>query len=250
MGEHMDTVFLVHPEPSLKSPPKSGSHLSKLRESKSENYCVADAMVISTSNEMSSTKSAPLTRIRAHKCVLTARAEYFKALFRKSSAFLESSSHTVQVEPSFSPTTIQRMLQFVYSNRVADIPEASTNEILELLHLADKWVLRDLKKLCEYELIRTHMDVDNVAKMYCATEEYHANRLSRACIDFIMENIREVTGNVAFQEEMKHYPHLCIPVLKAAADLIPEPVHKKQRVETGTAVSGVCGSSPVPDSDS
>ena len=188
--------------------------------------------------------------IRAHKCVLTARAEYFKALFRKSSAFLESSSHTVQVEPSFSPTTIQRMLQFVYSNRVADIPEASTNEILELLHLADKWVLRDLKKLCEYELIRTHMDVDNVAKMYCATEEYHANRLSRACIDFIMENIREVTGNVAFQEEMKHYPHLCIPVLKAAADLIPEPVHKKQRVETGTAVSGVCGSSPVPDSDS
>lgn len=106
------------------------------------------------------------------------------------------------------------------------------------------------------------MDVDNVAKMYCATEEYHANRLSRACIDFIMENIREVTGNVAFQEEMKHFPHLCIPVLKAAADLIPEPVHKKQRVDGGAIAASLnnlgtvsqggtgCGSSPVPDSDS
>mmetsp|Transcript_29449 Transcript_29449/g.42132 ORF Transcript_29449/g.42132 Transcript_29449/m.42132 type:complete len:103 (+) Transcript_29449:1051-1359(+) len=99
-------------------------------------------------------------------------------------------------------------------------------------------MLRDLKRLCEHELIRL-MDVDNVAKMYCATEEYKASRLSRACIEFIMENLREVTGNLSFQEEMKHYPHLCIPVLKAAADLIPEPASKKQR-------TGDPASSPVP----
>eukprot|EP00957_Ditylum_brightwellii_P106478 8123218-Ditylum_brightwellii.AAC.1 len=67
---------------------------------------------------------------------------------------------------------------------------------------------------------------------------------------------------------MKHYPHLCIPVLKAAADLIPEPAHKKARTGdhsgsggggaggSGTAAGGSsggggagCSSSPVPDSD-
>jgi hypothetical protein len=85
--------------------------------------------------------------------------------------------------------------------------------------------------------------------MYCATEDYNAHRLQKACIDFIMANIRQVTLNATFQEEMKSYPHLCIPVLKAAADLIPEgPVHKKQRTEASTPTAGI-SSSPVPDSD-
>ena len=96
------------------------------------------------------------------------------------------------------------------------------------------------------------MDVNNVARMYCVTDDFRADRLARACIDYIMDNIREVTGNVAFQEEMKHYPHLCIPVLKAAADLIPEQSnHKKMRASDHIGVSTPGGgvSSPVPDSD-
>ena len=71
------------------------------------------------------------------------------------------------------------------------------------------------------------MDVDTVARMYCATEDYHAVRLKKACIEFIMENIREVTGNIAFQEEMRHYPHLCILIIKVAVGIIPDPVHNK-----------------------
>mmetsp|Transcript_29851 Transcript_29851/g.36348 ORF Transcript_29851/g.36348 Transcript_29851/m.36348 type:complete len:391 (-) Transcript_29851:144-1316(-) len=254
--EHMDAIFLVQEDTdniTAKNPTIQNIESSTIK--------IDSPTIKIESSSSPSEKSPPVIEIRAHKCILTARAEYFKALFRKSSSFRESSSHTIRVEPCFSPTTIRRMLQFLYCNRISDLSHASTQDILDLLHLADKWLLRDLKRLCEYELIRTHMDVDNVAKMYCATEEYHAQRLSRACIDFIMENIREVTGNVAFQEEMKHYPHLCIPVLKAAADLIPEPVHKKQRVDGGgvgsqgnlgaVSQSGTgCGSSPVPDSDS
>jgi hypothetical protein len=94
------------------------------------------------------------------------------------------------------------------------------------------------------------MDVNTVARMYCVTDDFHADRLARACIDYIMDNIREVTGNKEFQEEMKHYPHLCIPVLKAAADLIPEqPVHKKQRTNDhgSSTPGGGAVSSPVPE---
>jgi len=227
--EHMDAVFIVHEK---KKPRVKGDE--KMEED--DDY------------------ESNTVEIRAHKCILTARAEYFKAIFRKQSNFRESASCTIRVDSCFDPPTIRRMLEFIYTNRITNLSQADTDEILDLLHLADLWILRDLKRLCEYELIRSHMDVDNVAKMYCATEEYHAERLSRACIDFIMENIREVTGNVGFQEQMKHFPHLCIPVLKAAADLIPEPAHKKARTDsttaataTGAAGVGACGSSPVPD---
>ena len=55
------------------------------------------------------------------------------------------------------------------------------------------------------------------------------------------------------------HPDLCIPVLKAAADLIPEPAHKKARTSgasdlgkpdtPGAGTGGGLTSSPVPDSD-
>merc|ERR1712032_959144 len=152
-------------------------------------------------------------QIRAHKSILTARADYFKALFRKSCgkmgstnmAFQESSECFINVDSLFSAKIINLMLEFIYTNRIQCIQEVITDDLLSLLHLSDTWLIRNLKRLVEYELIQNHINIDKVARLYCATEEYNANRLQRACINFIMENIREVTGNVVFQEEMKHY---------------------------------------------
>lgn len=238
--EHMDCVFLVHPE-------DSGAGMD-------------------TTVKVEMEESPGTVEIRAHKCILTARTEYFKALFRKAAggktskvAFRESEECTIHVEPNFTPMHIRCMLEFIYTNRVAGIRSISTDDLLSILHLSDKWLLRDLKRLVEHELIRHHMSVHTVARMYGATEDFNAQRLSRACIEFIMANLRLVAGNPSFEEEMKNYPHLCIPVLKAAADLIPEgPLHKKQRTEHGPSnpsanstptASANLGSSPVLDSD-
>lgn len=197
--------------------------------------------------------------IRAHKCILTARTDYFKALFRKGKgdddmAFKESQESTVTVDSTFTPLHIRYMLEFIYTNRIRDLRSILTDDLLCILHLSDKWLVRDLKRLVEHELIRNHMNVHTVARMYGATEDFNAHRLSRACIEFIMANLRQVTGNALFEEEMKNYPHLCIPVLKAAADLIPEgPAHKKQRTDHAAAstptasTASALGSSPVPD---
>jgi speckle-type POZ protein len=235
--EHMDAVFLVHTDDSKGA----------------------------DSNDMND----GVVEIRAHKSVLTARAEYFKALFRTAapggSAFSESTACTVTVEPAFRPIHIRTVLEFIYTNRVTDLQRLSTDDLLAVLHLSDTWLLRDLKRLCEHEMIRAHVKITSVARLYCATEDVGAQRLSRACISFIMAHLRELAGNPTFIAEMQAYPHLCIPVLKAAADLIPEsatsvgggPLHKKQRTgehgstSQGTPIAGSSAfrSSPVPDSD-
>jgi len=191
-------------------------------------------------------------KVPAHKSILTARAEYFKALFRKDAEFRDSKECLISVDANtFTAQHIRWVLDFIYTNRVQDICDVNTDDLLFLLHLADQWLLRDLKRLVEHELIRSHMSVETVARLYGATEEFHAKRLSRACIDFIMNNLRQLAGNANFEDEMKQYPHLCIPVLKAAADLIPEPAQKKQRRHAPSAPSTAdpAGSSPVPDSD-
>mmetsp|Transcript_12396 Transcript_12396/g.17614 ORF Transcript_12396/g.17614 Transcript_12396/m.17614 type:complete len:467 (+) Transcript_12396:76-1476(+) len=252
--EHMDAIFMVHPEGGTPEAANANNSSSGGGSSTSASNVAVSAAASnlkggnSDNNEQkpsANNNNNNSIRIRAHKCILTARAEYFKALFRKGSsasasskaksteriAFRESSECIIKVEPYFSPNHIRHMLEFLYTNRISGLHSISTDDLLCLLHLSDQWLLRDLKRLVEHELIRNHMEVHTVARMYCATEDYNAQRLSKACIDFIMANIRQVTGNAAFQEEMKHYPHLCIPVLKAAADLIPEgPLHKKQRL--------------------
>ena len=179
-------------------------------------------------------KTKPV-EIRAHKSVLTARGEYFKGLFRKGcwketvSPSGESNEATVMVGNEFTKETITRMLEWIYTNRIEHEEDCTAMEILELLCLSDKWLLTDLKRLCEYRL-KDMMTVDNVAKMLCATEDFKALRLQKLCVKFIMDNIKAVTQSDLFKEELKAYPHLCIPILQEAASLIPDPPVKKQRM--------------------
>lgn len=284
--EHMDAVFVIRHKKENSNDASSAAGKTKLsgnkRDSSGEvNYKVPEkvgSMFTKVSGE-DENHSRPnqrdgdgsigneddddcsITEVRAHKAILTARAEYFKAHFRhyapkgEKVSFKENANGEINVDSCFTEKTIRLMLEFIYTNRIRSIANVSTDDLMLLLHLSDLWLIRDLKRLVEHELIRSHMDVNTVARMYCATEDYHADRLARACINYIMDNIHEVTGNVAFQEEMKHYPHLCIPVLQAAADLIPEQSHKKLRTtadhvssSTPNAASSAL-SSPVPDTD-
>jgi len=308
--EHMDAVFLVHRFPpkgavmtkgggttTTKSSttiaedgdggPSSSSTSTRGNKRKKDSMTAATKTGLSSDDDgglnssTSSTNDADLLEIRAHKCILTARADYFKALFRKESLVgAKGGGCVVKVEPIFPPKIVRLMLEFIYTNRIecvkssftdegkdrtnwcATTRSVTTDELLSLLHLADMWQLRDLKRLVEHELIRGHMKINTVARMYCATDDLHAKRLSKSCLEFIMENYREVTGSVAFQEEMKHHPNLCIPILKAAADLIPEPSMKKQRTSdigggkpdmpgssNAANSGGGLASSPVPDNE-
>jgi hypothetical protein len=239
--EHMDCVFVIRTEDT---DGKEGGGAKGKGSSKSGASAAA------------SLANAAAGGVRAHKSILTARGEYFRALFRKAH-FVEATTCVIAVDPCFSYRHICLVLEFLYTNRIADLAKISTDDLLSLLHLSDKWMLRDLKRIVEHELIH-HMSLDTVARMYGATEDFHAQRLAKACIEYIMGNLRQLAGNPAFEEDMKNYPLLCIPVLKAAADLIPDPpggtagpAHKKQRLgDTPLSQSGArLGSSPVPDSD-
>mmetsp|Transcript_13380 Transcript_13380/g.29518 ORF Transcript_13380/g.29518 Transcript_13380/m.29518 type:complete len:292 (+) Transcript_13380:460-1335(+) len=207
--DHMDAVFVIEPP---------------------------DADNSSSSSDGDKQNNRQPTEIRAHKCVLTARGEYFRGLFREGT-FTATNSGKVNVGREFSVDCICAMREFVYCNRISSIANFTVEQILELMNLSDRWILEDLKRLCEFELT-TRMDFNNVAKMYCASEACAAPSLSKYCIEFIMDNLRELTANASFKKEMENYPELLFPVLNSVADKMPGPAHKKQR----TAEPG----SPVP----
>jgi hypothetical protein len=125
----------------------------------------------------------PIVEVPAHRAVLTARTEFFKDKFRKSGPENHADSDDMETLPesssstpnnngtaavlfkfhveggNFSEQVVRWVLEFIYTNRIADISFISTDGLLQILHLSDLWLLRDLKRLVEHVLIRDHMSV-------------------------------------------------------------------------------------------
>eukprot|EP00588_Corethron_pennatum_P019659 CAMPEP_0194331970 /NCGR_PEP_ID=MMETSP0171-20130528/57525_1 /TAXON_ID=218684 /ORGANISM="Corethron pennatum, Strain L29A3" /LENGTH=498 /DNA_ID=CAMNT_0039093651 /DNA_START=79 /DNA_END=1572 /DNA_ORIENTATION=- len=199
--EHMDAVFVIDPP---------------------------DKRRTSTSSSGNFDPDAKSIEIWAHKCVLAARGEYF----RRKGTFTATKSGRVNVGRifvggEFSKRIICAMLEFVYCNRISFIETFSVNEILELMNLSNRWILKDLKSLCELTLI-TRIDIGSAVKIYCTSEACTALSLSNYCITFIADNLKEVMSNASFKQ-MENYPQLLFPVMKRIGESIVEPARKKKK---------------------
>jgi hypothetical protein len=167
--------------------------------------------------------------VHSHKAILVARGEYFRGVFRRG-GMRESETGVVVMEKHNVPT-VERMLEFVYTNRVECIKECSAHEVLDLLSAAEEFLLPELKKLCEHAA-KTLINIENVAKMMSAAERFGAPTLRDACIQFVLsEHKNDVIDHPAFQQEFHSFPSLLIPIIKAAPSLSSSPPAKRQRIE-------------------
>uniref|UniRef100_A0A7S2W1Z2 BTB domain-containing protein n=1 Tax=Rhizochromulina marina TaxID=1034831 RepID=A0A7S2W1Z2_9STRA len=167
--------------------------------------------------------------VRAHKAILVARGDYFKGLFRKGS-MRESETNTVAMEKHSVPT-LERMLEFIYTNRVEGLKECSAHELLDLLSAAEEFLLPDLKSLCEHAA-QSLINTENVAKMMSAAERFEAPLLQKACINYILgPEKNDVIDHPTFKQELESYPLMLFPIIKAAPTLSNSPPAKRQRTD-------------------
>ena len=83
---------------------------------------------------------------RAHKIVLAARSDYFKALF--SSEFMESSAEEVTLE-DIREDQLDALLRFIYADEWAE----EVGYALDMLPIADRYAIIELKRLLERFLV-------------------------------------------------------------------------------------------------
>ncbi|CAM9511614.1 unnamed protein product, partial [Phaeothamnion confervicola] len=150
--------------------------------------------------------------VGAHKAVLVARSEYFHGMFRKG-AMREGQTSKVTVE-GHEPSSMRKMLEFIYTNRVSDLGKSNAEELTRLLSLSEEYLLRDLKTLVEHAA-RAAVDANNVAKLLDAAEQFHADVLKQACMDYIHKNMADVSHNPNFEQHFCSAPALGIAIIKA-----------------------------------
>lgn len=161
-------MAVVHPLNPFATPlPTSHAKDSSLEEPRSLTADLALALGDATWSDLS--VIAEGRAIPAHRCVLTARSAYFRALLAFDARVSDSQTQThvreVRVDESYACAL--RVLTFIYGDRVTRTQQdatgmdkqsrddAATDELLEDLIAADKFGLVRFKRLCEHAVYVT-----------------------------------------------------------------------------------------------
>jgi speckle-type POZ protein len=124
----------------------------------------------------------------AHKIVLAARSEVFKAMFQHPTK--EKSTNHVEIE-DIEPEIFKELLRFIYTGCLT--AETMEKMAVKLLVVADKYFLTELKVACERHLIR-FMSIENCLELILLEENDHhpAYGLRQDAIHFFQHHPAEV----------------------------------------------------------
>ena len=157
------------------------------------------------------------THIPAHKAIICARSYYFAAMFRVG-GMVESTLSTVTYPQQHAPT-FRRMLEFLYSDSIEDLPSCSPAEITLLLDMANEYVLKELRELAERYAAKL-VTKDNVAKYLLMTADEPQSVLRAACVKFIQENVTELAADFKFRQEVEKSPELGLFLFEASVPVM------------------------------
>lgn len=113
--------------------------------------------------------------VYAHRCLLTARSEYFSALLH--GGFLETDTKELSV-PEMPKAVLLLLLQFIYTDTLEK--NASAANYASLLEFAAQYCMGRLVELCELEL-RQHVDRNTLAEIYLLSASTAADQLMKYC---------------------------------------------------------------------
>jgi alpha-tubulin suppressor-like RCC1 family protein len=120
--------------------------------------------------------------IFSHRLILHARCEYFATLF--TSAFTDSNANELDLS-GMDVSQLSALLHYLYTNATDHV---DSDNIVELLHSSDRFLVEDLKQTIELKLEQA-IDDDSVVDALLISESTATPRLRNACFSRIIANI-------------------------------------------------------------
>mmetsp|Transcript_26022 Transcript_26022/g.29781 ORF Transcript_26022/g.29781 Transcript_26022/m.29781 type:complete len:494 (+) Transcript_26022:40-1521(+) len=150
-------------------------------------------------------------KIHAHKAILSAQCEHFRAMF--SSGMKESQETVISID-DWSHSAYHQMIEFLYTGTIHDL---SPEQALDVLGLADAYTLGNLKVLCE-SILTANVSTENVCDYLMYAHQYSASDLQQSCFDYVVLKFEEVNETEGF-ERLKHFPNLLMDVSRKLFEL-------------------------------
>ena len=122
---------------------------------------------------------------------------------------MKESTQTEIVVQDWSYNSYLLMMEYLYTGSIINL---SQKVALDLLGLADSYILDSLKFLCENTLMQ-NVDNDNVVSVLIEANKCQSVELKKYCITYLIKNFSEVSTSKGF-EELEYYPSLLMEVTK------------------------------------
>lgn len=135
-----------------------------------------------------------LDGIPAHKLILAARSEYFRAQFY--GGFREEKQNEVYLHDVASLTSFKLLLRYIYTGQLA-ISSSQEDIVLDILGLAHKYVLSDLEEAISNHL-KSLLTINNVCVYYDTSIMFQLATLERGCKAFIDKNALSILQHESF----------------------------------------------------
>lgn len=146
--------------------------------------------------------------LKAHKGILSARSEYFEAMFREGS-MSESTQKEIRIEPNphTTITSFKQMLEFIYTNTVKGLEDCDSDTMIALLVIANEYLLQELKEFCEISAARV-LSFENIGRLMFLSAGSENSKLREACANFVCDNKADLVKDAQFRQEIEHSPEL------------------------------------------
>ena len=118
---------------------------------------------------------------KAHKNILATRSSYFAAMFNHPTK--ENLSNQIEID-DVDPDVFHEILRFIYTGRVS--LSAMRKMSVRILAVADKYLLDQLKRECEY-ILTSRLNTPNCVQLLLTDKHHSAFYLRKFAVDFLEE---------------------------------------------------------------
>ncbi|XP_071526505.1 BTB/POZ domain-containing protein 9-like isoform X2 [Panulirus ornatus] len=130
---------------------------------------------------------------RAHKVILAARSQYFRALL--FGGLRESHQAEVEIKDT-NLTAFKVLLKYIYTGLVS-LSSEKEETVLEILGLAHQYGFEDLESaICDY--LKDALCIANVCVIYDIASLYNLTNLKAVCEDFMDKNALPILSHESF----------------------------------------------------
>ncbi|KAI5073298.1 hypothetical protein GOP47_0011311 [Adiantum capillus-veneris] len=149
------------------------------------------------------------SKIRAHRAVLISRSTVFKAMLENKME--ESRTNTIRIT-DFTYDVLRLFVHYLYTAEI--YPESLEDCAVDLLALAEKYNVKQLKLVCERYMI-SKLNCGNAISNFEYASLHGAKNLKQAALSTIMDNIQDLIGKTDYLDLVNRDAKLVVEIFES-----------------------------------
>jgi len=228
-------LFSLAKIPTASQPSKSTDLFSSKDQSTSlfsmsENPLIKKASLFLNKQESDVTFKVENEEFPAHRYILIEKCRLFKNMF--ASGIMESHSSVIEISDT-KASVFRAFLEFLY------LGKTGLNETLavDLLGLADKYVLDDLRTFCE-NYLQMILNLENCVKTFETACAYELTSLKTWILSFFQKNLKKLIERKDFEEIPKTSYIQLLKMYWEENEILGPPISKLMMKDPVKSLSG------------